>query len=481
MRTHTVRAALVALMVAVGAPSLPRAASPAVPRPTVVGPVTGGTHGKPYGALSAEELSQTKSVETEFFFSGSATAYERDGSWGVDGKWKARPASQADYKVRMLVRRPADAARFNGVVVIEWLNVTAQQEGAADYAQMKEELTREGYAWVGIGAQTVGVNAPRTGLKAWDAERYGSLVHPGDAYSYDIFSQAAQAVLDTGGANAPLSGLRVRYMLATGRSQSASRLITYINAVHPLTHLFNGYFVHSRGAGAPGVTPTEQSFRGDGAAAGPHIRTDIDAPVFDLETEGDMINSLRGHLARQDPGAHYRRWEVAGAAHVDSPRWVVEATPALDMGPGCKDPINAAPLHAVAKAGLRALTHWVREGVAPPQSPVIEVSDLTAADPVVRDRHGNAKGGIRLPEMEAPTARMDGLRNDVAGQGQSFCGLYGHTMPLGPDALASLYPTHEAFVKQFSRAADELERQGYWLKPEADQARKAAAESRIGR
>ena len=31
-------------------------------------------------------------------------------------------------------------------------------------------------------------------LKQWDPERYGDLVHPGDQYSYDIYSQAAQAV-----------------------------------------------------------------------------------------------------------------------------------------------------------------------------------------------------------------------------------------------------------------------------------------------
>src|SRR5437868_15515919 len=98
----------------------------------------------------------------------------------------------------MLVRLPADPARFNGVVIVEWLNVTAMAEGAADYMQMKEEIERRGYAWVGIGAQASGVNAPRTGLKAWDPERYGSLVHPGDAFSYDIFSQAMQAVRGNG-------------------------------------------------------------------------------------------------------------------------------------------------------------------------------------------------------------------------------------------------------------------------------------------
>ncbi len=102
----------------------------------------------------------------------------------------------------------------------------------------------------------------------------------------------------------------------------------------------------------------------------------------------------------------------------------------------------------------------------------------------MRDAHGNAKGGIRLPELEAPTATLDGRRNDVAAPSpgaQNFCFLFGHTVPLDRATLTSLYPTHDAFVKKFTAAVDALERDGYLLKPEADQARKAAEQSQIGR
>jgi hypothetical protein len=51
---------------------------------------------------------------------------------------------------------------------------------------------------------------------------------------------------------------------------------------------------------------------------------------------------------------------------------------------------------------------------------------------------------------------------------------------LDPSALTTLYPTHDAFVRKFTAAADALERDGYWLKPEADAARQAARQSRIG-
>ncbi len=450
-----------------------------VSTPVVSGPVTGGTRGQPFAALTAPIPGF---VEEERFIAGSATAFTKAGAWGVDGRWSMTPGPTAQYRIRLLIRRPTNAARFNGVVVVEWLNVTAQSEGAADFMHMQEELVREGYAWVGVGAQAVGVNSA-TGLKAWDPARYGSLIHPGDAYSYDIYSQAAQVIRHPP-ANNPLAGLTVRHILATGRSQSAFRLVTYINAFHPLTHAFNGYFVHSRGGNAAGLSADALGRDAETPIpVGAHIRTDTDVPVLDVQTEGDML-TLGAHLTHQDPNPHYRRWEIAGGAHAETPRWVVEVPPALDMGQGCKEPLNSAPHHAVVKAGLHALVRWVKDGAVPPQSPAIELGDLRSADPVARDRFGNAKGGIRLPEVEAPTATIDGRRNDVANPtpgAQNFCFLFGHTIPFDRATLASLYPSHQAFVDAFTKAADALERAGYLLKPEADAARQAAVASGIGR
>ena len=171
---------------------------------------------------------------------------------------------------------------------------------------------------------------------------YSTLVHPGDAYSYDIYSQGAQALRHPTAGHDLLGGLRVQKMIATGRSQSAFRLVTYINAIHPLTQLFDGYFVHSRGSNAAGLTA--EGLDRDAAPpipAGAHIRPDTNVPIFDLQTEGDMV-TLRAHLTHEPPNAHYRRWEIAGAAHAESARWIVQVPPVPDMGQGCKEPINAA-------------------------------------------------------------------------------------------------------------------------------------------
>ena len=110
-------------------------------------------------------------VEAEFVVSGDAQSYRQRGTWGTDGVWTAAPGETAPYAIRMLVRSPADPARFNGVVVVEWLNVSGQTEADPDFTSLHLELFRGGYAYVGVGAQRVGVYGQR-GLKAQNAERY---------------------------------------------------------------------------------------------------------------------------------------------------------------------------------------------------------------------------------------------------------------------------------------------------------------------
>jgi len=443
---------------------------------SVEGPITGGDHDQPFGAPAHVPDAY---VMQEYFLSGIATAYEPAGRWGPDGIWEAKPTIGTHYHVRMLVLRPTDARRFNGIVVVEWLNVSAGFEGAADYVHMNAELTREGYAWVGIGAQAVGVNAPKTGLKAWDARRYGSLVQPGDAWSYDIFSQAGRA-LRALATTIPLQGLRVRKLLATGRSQSAQRLLTYVNAVHPAARVYDGFLIHDRGAYAAALGDGYLLNDG-GSPATARVRADLDAPVLELQTEYDVLSG-RAYLTRQAPSARYRRWEVAGASHAEIPIWVVEPRLPLDLGPGCKDPVNTAPQHAVVKAALHALMRWSQTGIAPRQSSDIKLSDSTDFPVAVRDQYGNAKGGIRLPELEAPTAALDGRPNTALQSSTPYrCATFGHTVVFDKQILASLYPTHEAFVRRFRNAVRRIVRDGFWLRPEANEALRAAQRSLIGR
>ncbi|MDP4790016.1 MAG: alpha/beta hydrolase domain-containing protein, partial [Haliea sp.] len=142
---------------------------------------------------------------------------------------------------------------------------------------------------------------------------YGSLEHPGDSFSYDMFSQAARALRSPGEVDM-LDGLQVDYILALGESQSAGRLVTYINAVHPLYNTFDGYMVHSRGDGSSPLSQEPETEIGTPESV--RIRTDLNAPVFNFQTETDVL--LLGAINDRQPDTDlFRLWEVAGTAHGD--------------------------------------------------------------------------------------------------------------------------------------------------------------------
>src|SRR5260370_16040736 len=168
----------------------------------------------------------------------------------------------------MLVRLPSNPERFNGTVIVEWLNVTGQSDLETTWPVEAQYLMQHGYGYVGISAQAAGVCCGPTTLKGWDPVRYAPLVHPSDTFAFDIFSQAIQALRDPqdnraviGGAVGvdPMQGMKVQHIVANGASQSASQLTSFVNG---------GY---NRGGGeAPLVT------RG----RGPH--NDFSPPPFHL-------------------------------------------------------------------------------------------------------------------------------------------------------------------------------------------------------
>ena len=415
--------------------------------------------------------------ETEYFFSGTATSYIATDELGSDGFWSIAAADAAEYKSRIVVDRPVNEADFNGTVVMEWFNVTSGLDSSPDWNQMHTELTREGYVWVGVSAQFAGIegsDAPfGIPLKSLDQERYGSLHHPGDSFSYDIFSQAAQAVRNPLGLD-PLEGLQVQRMIAVGQSQSASRMATYVNAIHPTVALFDGFIIHSRGSDSSYLSEEPQAVVKTPSPV--YIRTDLRAPVLALQSEYDAI---RAKDFRQPDSAGYRLWEVAGAAHADL--YTSQAKGSLDKGDDptvadvwsstevqkpfleCPLPINDGPSHWVAKAAVASLNRWIMTGEAASSAPLLMVNaDGTGYE---LDSVGNAKGGIRTPYVDAPVATLSGL-----GQPQTneFCRLYGTTALFDDARLSMLYPDKQAYIDAIDKASDEAVAAGFLLPPDAD-------------
>lgn len=450
--------------------------------------------GSPWAQTTSFDLAPLGYTQTEYVLAGTARSFTSEDTLSDDGRWSVVPDDEADYRTRVLVHRPADPADFNGTLIVEWFNVSGGLDAAPDWTMTHTELIREGYAWLGVSAQFLGVEGSGEPgldvgfplhLKANNEARYGDLDHPGDSYSYDIYTQAAQALLDPGAVD-PLAGLDVEQTIAIGQSQSAFRLTTYLNAIDPVSQIFDGFLVHSRGNGSARLTESD-----DGPAMPDRvfIRDDVRVPVLTFETETDIF-LLDFIAARQPDTDMIRLWEAAGTSHSDA-YGVIQSIGPADLGddpaiadlvveaspiPGiieCDTPINSGPQHWLMKGAVHALDEWVATGTAPPEAPRLEVDDAGTA--FVLDDLGNVVGGIRSPWVDAPIAILSG-----DGQsGDSFCGLFGTTVPFDDATLADLYPDHDTYVAAVETSLATAVDAGYIRPADADLIRRSAAASDI--
>jgi hypothetical protein len=442
---------------------------PEGPAARVVGVLTGGK-----GLNLAVGRSQPLPagwVEEEYALEGTAVSYASEGALPPDGWFALREDTSADYRTRIVVRRPGTQASFNGTVVVEWLNVSGGLDANPDFVYLADELYRGGYAWIGVSAQRLGieggpvlVSTPQSaeagagrGLRALDPDRYGELHHPGDAFAYDIYTQVARA-LRVGGI---LGGLVPARILAAGESQSAFALTTYINGVQPLAQQYDGFLVHSRGGSTMplGTSGAGVDLASSLSGAPTRFRTDLEAPILILQTETDMLSVLSYFPARQPDTERLRTWEVAGTAHADA-YLVGDGAANFD----CGAPINSGPLHFVAKAALRQLDTWSKSGVVAPEGARLQIEDAGAGPQLFRDQDGIALGGIRTPHVDAPVD----VHSGAAAGGSIACILFGATTPLPAERIAERYASPEAYLEAFTQAADATIRAGFVL--EADRA-----------
>jgi hypothetical protein len=436
----------------------------------VLSPIEGGEGpflGEPPGAVSLDDAGYE---QLEVMAAGTATSYTADGEPPADGRIALVGDQEADYATRLLVRRPRDPQEFNGTVVVEWLNVSGGVDAGPEFTYTADEILRGGYAWVGVSAQQIGIEGgvvavevpgaveagAGRGLKGIDPDRYGELSHPGDAFSYDIFTQAGRAVRSAE-AGGPLDGLEVEQVLAVGESQSAFALTTYINGVQSLAGVYDGFQVHSRGgAAAPLQTPGGAiDISGSIGGAPTPIRDDLDVPTIIVQTEGDVLGLLGYLPARQDDSESVRLWEIAGTAHADKDQ-IGDGEEAL----GCPTPINRGQQGFVLRAALRHLSTWAAGGEAPPEAERLAVAGEGDAATYELDDLGNVRGGVRTPVVDAPVDVLSGL----APEGASIiCLLLGSTLPIDDARLAELYPTVEDYDTAYADATDAAIAAGFVL------------------
>jgi hypothetical protein len=454
-----------------------------VPAPVVEGPIPATVEppGMPrdYPFLATPiDLASRGYVEEEYFISKAPSAAGAgDGACSYStpaGTTGSVVNCNGAYKTRIVVRRPASAAGFNGTVLLEWQNVTAQYDVDHYWLESNEHILREGYAWVGVSAQRAGVHpllplcVPQVeatwifcnGLRTWSPLRYGTQggnlnIPVGDSLSFDIFAHAAQALRRPDPAGpAPLGDLVPETVLALGTSQSAGRLSTYHNAIHPLQ-------------AEPVV---DAFFLGEARSV---LRTDLDVPVLRLLSEVDVAAGY----APADADT-YRHWEVAGSSHADAGftepiQAFVEQGVILQSEPECNRPApSRIPKRFTYHAAWDAMVRWVQDGTPPPTAPRIAFQDGA----IVRDAYGNAQGGIQLSEHAVATAY-----NGTGNGGGTFCNLFGVHEPFTDAQLRALYRNHGSYTSQVARVNNDNRRAGYLVAADSAASTDAAGRSEIGR
>lgn len=435
-------------------PAAAQAPAPSpVPSPVLSEPPA-GLHGYPMWD-SWHDLTPFGYTQREYLVSGTATD---------------ATGAKAPYTTRMIVFRPTSKKAFNGVVMLDWVNVTAQFENAVDTMEARPMLLREGFAYVHVSAQRAGLCCTPLTPQVWDPVRYAGINHPGDAFAADMFSQVAQSFRRprAGGPN-PLGGLRPRAIIAAGQSQSASRLYAYVNETQPTARVIDGFLIHGGGS-----------------------------KTFPKPLTTKVVHLLSDNEAKADPPTKdpaYRLWEVAATAH--SGYWIgyqsvyglgprVAGQPPKDKagydglleaagtyGEKAVDPYYATcvlmgatmPMHYATSTAIHQLARWVTGGRAPVSPPRFAFSGTALA----KDAHGNTLGGLRLPPADVPLATYDSTR----------CPLGGTTTPFTDAKVTELYPTFTDYWRRMRASTDRAVRASWLLPADArDQMRRACTAQR---
>ncbi len=420
-------------------PTVGRTATIVPPIPTVTRvPTTADS--VPYGSNDPDvaNLATFGYVEEEFFISST-----------IGGM---------PYTTRILVRRPADPKKFSGIVLAESIRSTAVRSmwGLRTY------LMRSGHAYVELGSNRRGI---LTLVKPSNPTRYAALnipdVDPGGrvfGHVQEIIAQGGM-LLKSNPPTGPFAGFRVRKVILGGCSEQGVIVRMYMRDSHRLYRtadghsIFDGYF-----PSCVADWPVEVRFD-DGRVIENFTSPPVDVPVINLtgqqEPESWPESGRRYRRPDSDtPDDRYRLYEAAGMPHGFGRR---------RSGTACGDHrATSFPGNHVANNALDKLIQWVDRGVVPPRAE--RLATASPAGAIQTDANGNAIGGVRTTYLDVPIATYH------------TCALSGYEVPFSRQELAELYPSPSDYVSRVNRRLDELVRQGWYLKEDADEIRAEAVD-----
>lgn len=338
-------------------------------------------------------------------------------------------AAGKPYDTRMVIRRPADDARFSGLVIAEAMHPV----GRAHAFQFNSVyIMASGH--IAVEVSTRGVEQ----LAAFNPDRYGGHRLEGDQIN-EILAQAG-ALIKSG--TSPIADLNPRKMVLWGTSASSRILTDYLpaHAVFKTAEMENIY---------DGFMPTS-----NGSDIEP-----VDVPMIQVPTQHEFRNMATAAQDGDAPGEQFRVYEFPGMGHL-------MARHNTRLGPGsCVRPLTRFPLEPYMSVALHHLLEWVDRGIAPPMADRVLIDRNTANDGslMALDPHGNPMGGIRSPYVDVPAATYIAGNEAVDPSLATQCRLTVWERAFSRQELRELYGTRENYVRRFEAALDRQEEAGWSL------------------
>ncbi len=434
---------------------------------------------------SAEEVAMRRAgyVQEEYFLSGSGNIY----SESADGSLAIR-TSGVGYTTRLVIVRPRDLRKFNGIVQ---LGFTHPSLGGNNWSRLDALVLRSGMAYaVLVTGGDAGTRERSTAqwpasspllFKWYDAKRYAAFDWPtDDGIRWDVMGQAATALRQSG-ANGPLKGAKVRRVYMSGWSFLGSIQRSFIN--------FGFHDRYRRADGSPVIDGYLLGISAGSVGAG-HVplnsadpvkdRTreqlrQIDVPVIELTSEMEAITNV--HLTRPESDVvmgGYRIYELGGTSHRDTGvdgqirpatlQLLERRHPGAEPEVACTVGLSDVPMRDIAQAALVNLDRWVSTGKAPPRAARMQVAEAGKA--FARDSFGNPLGGVRVAQLDVPLVGYGEPPREQCGGKVPSRLLY--RLPLRRDLLAATYPGGRAeYLAKFNARLAELVKQGWLLASDA--------------
>jgi hypothetical protein len=474
------------------------AAADALPTTRLLPVVTESPNGEP---LSAEErstpflahlgdISEIGFVEEEYEISGSGNIYDYVDNEGQSAEVDITEAN-IPYVTRMLVRRPVNAAAFNGTVYVEVLNSTASWDDDPVWRMSYPSFASAGSVYVGITSDplTVQFLRDRWGAPEFVARnraRYANLDMERFGQVWDILSQSAALLKDDTNPDNPLMGFGVERIIQTGWSQSGGFNKTYANSMHSRdvemygAAVYDGYYIGVNGFSAKKINPPPPGEGDDFVGFGdPRRLVDVPVPAVRFQAQTEILGIFNAQTGRQvETGApdspKIRTYEMAGGVHVDirletSGLLIRERDLGFSPEPKmCEFPVIRISTSYITSALMRATEAWIRDGTEPPPSSLIELGQIeNMAIDVVFDENGNAVGGIRSPQIEVPLGQY------IANPFTIFnmCFLEGAFIAFDEERFRELYPTDAIYTHAVDREISRAVADSIVLAEEADELR----------